>query len=93
MKSNISLHYKLIVESPSSFCQPLFRRQQLSYVIFHIFIIVFEIAFRHSGDSFYLEEWKTESEEQFYRHLVPSTNKRHSNYLNHLSQTIVKLEI
>ena len=31
MKSNISLHYKLIVENPSSFCQPLFRRQQLSY--------------------------------------------------------------
>jgi hypothetical protein len=31
MKSNISLHYKLIVENPSSFCQPLFRGQQLSY--------------------------------------------------------------
>jgi len=31
MKSNISLHYKLIVENPSSFCQPLFHRQQLSY--------------------------------------------------------------
>ena len=30
MKSNISLHYKLIVENPSSFCQPLFRRQQCS---------------------------------------------------------------
>jgi hypothetical protein len=30
MKSSISLHYKLIVENPSSFCQPLFRRHQLS---------------------------------------------------------------
>ena len=31
MKSIISLHYKLIVENPSSFCQPLFRKQQVSY--------------------------------------------------------------
>jgi len=30
MQSKISLHYKLVVENSSSFCQPLFQRQQLS---------------------------------------------------------------